>query len=58
MKQRMLDIAIKTQKINNDIKKTDQDKKDFLKTTCRVKKNLKRNITNRTSNHLFKRIYK
>ena len=31
MKQRMLDIAIKTQKINNDIKKTDQDKKDFLR---------------------------
>ena len=42
MKQRMLDIAIKTQKINNDIKKTDQDKKDFLKTTCRVKKEFKR----------------
>ena len=31
MKQRMIDIAIKTQKINNDIKKTDQDKKDFLR---------------------------
>lgn len=31
MKQRMIDIAIKTQKINNDIKKTVQDKKDFLR---------------------------
>ena len=31
MKQRMIDIATKTQKINNDIKKTDQDKKDFLR---------------------------
>lgn len=27
----LIDIAIKTQKINNDIKKTDQDKKDFLR---------------------------
>lgn len=27
----LIDIAIKTQKINNDIKKTVQDKKDFLR---------------------------
>ena len=31
MKQRMIDIANETKKINNDIKKTDQDKKDFLR---------------------------
>ena len=31
MKQRMIDIAIKTQNRNNHIKKTDQDKKDFLR---------------------------
>ena len=60
MKQRMIDIAIKTQKINNDIKKTDQDKKDFLRTQIAELKEFKdgTSLIEDVINYLKEFIYK
>ena len=60
MKQRMIDIAIKTQEINNDIKKTDQDKKDFLRKQLAELKEFKegKSQIEDVINYLKKFIYK